>query len=42
MIDREQIIHYTEWFRNYLTHHGMGNFWATLLNTILIALWALG
>ena len=42
MIDREQIIHYTEWFRNYLTHHGMGNFWATLLNTILIALVSIG
>ncbi|MEZ4875421.1 MAG: mechanosensitive ion channel [Flavobacteriaceae bacterium] len=37
-MDRKDIIHYTEWFRKYLVEQGMTNFWATLLNTILVAM----
>lgn len=38
MIDQEKILFVTEWLRNYLIEQGMGPFWATLLNTVLVAL----
>lgn len=37
-MDQDKIIQFTEWFRNYLIDHGMGTIWATLLNTILVAI----
>lgn len=36
-MDQDKIISYTEWFRNYLMDQGMIAFWATLLNTFLVA-----
>ncbi len=36
-MDQDKIILFTEWFRRYLMEHGMGTFWATLLNTFLVA-----
>jgi miniconductance mechanosensitive channel len=36
-MDQEKIISFTEWFRSYLIDQGMGAFWATLLNTFLVA-----
>lgn len=35
---REAIFEYSEWLRTYLLEQGMANFWATLLNTIVIAI----
>lgn len=35
---REDILTYTEWLRAYLMEQGMANFWATLLNTVVIAI----
>ena len=35
---KEQIIQYTEWIQNYLIEQGMEPFWATLLNTAVVAL----
>ncbi len=36
-MDQEKILFITEWLRNYFMDQGMGSFWATLLNTIIIA-----
>ncbi|MAY21410.1 MAG: mechanosensitive ion channel protein MscS [Flavobacteriaceae bacterium] len=36
-MNREDLIHYSEWFRNFLVDQGVTEFWATLLNTAIIA-----
>lgn len=38
MIKRSDILEYSEWLRAYLIDQGVANFWATLLNTIVIAI----
>ncbi len=37
-MNRKDILEYSEWLRHYLLDQGMGRFWATLLNTIVIAI----
>lgn len=40
-MNSEKIFYYSDWLKVYFLEHGMGNFWATLLNTIVVAIIAI-
>ncbi len=37
-MEKKTIVEYIHWFQNYLIEVGMNNYWATLINTVLVAL----
>lgn len=37
-MDYKELIKYAEWFENFLVDQGMGSFWASTINTILLVL----